>query len=75
MSTSSSPAVATPSDSANPPDWRDQFQFYEAATGDCCDVCGSSDTIGLEPRFGYPSCEGCKDVPPVKRKAMSLLPR
>ena len=72
MCENNTPAVPASSASANTPDWRDQFQFYEAAAGDCCDVCGSSDTIGLEPRFGYPSCEGCKDVPPLKRKPLAL---
>lgn len=36
-------------------------------TNDPCDICGKIGENGIEPRFGYTTCEKHKDLPPAHR--------
>lgn len=43
-------------------DWR-TTGFYSSDKP--CDICGSIECIGIEPRFGYSTCEEHSKLPPV----------
>lgn len=45
-------------------DWRDLHGYY--TSNKPCVVCGSTDRIGDEPRFGYSVCEEHSHMPPCK---------
>ena len=44
-------------------DWR-YFNYYSSIMP-CC-ICGSTEQIGIEPRFGYPVCEEHSKLSPVE---------
>lgn len=51
-------------------DWRDSQGYYPSNKS--CVVCGSTDKIGAEPRFGYSICEKHSHLPPTELQGATL---
>jgi recombinational DNA repair protein (RecF pathway) len=49
-------------------DWRDTKGYYPTEVP--CVICGSTDNIGSEPRFGYSVCEEHSKLSPVEISKM-----